>query len=98
MLKSGYQSSELYDELWQTILSGNVFRGIMVNRKKNGDVFYAEKTITPLRDADGRITHFISNDRDITERRRLQLQLQQTQRLDALGKLAAEWHTISTIS
>jgi two-component system, cell cycle sensor histidine kinase and response regulator CckA len=88
MLKSGHQSSELYHELWQTILSGNVLRGIMVNRKKNGDVFYAEKTIPPLRDADGRITHFISNDRDITERRRLELQLQQTQRLDAIGKLA----------
>jgi two-component system, cell cycle sensor histidine kinase and response regulator CckA len=88
MLKSGHQSSELYHQLWQTILSGNVFRGIMVNRKKNGDVFYAEKTITPLRDTDGRITNFISNDRDITERRRLELQLQQAQRLDAIGKLA----------
>jgi signal transduction histidine kinase/ActR/RegA family two-component response regulator len=60
----------------------------MVNRKKSGDVFVAEKTITPLRDNDGRITHFISNDRDITERRRMENQLQQAQKMDAIGKLA----------
>ena len=60
----------------------------MVNRKKNGDVFVAEKTITPLRDSDGTITHFISNDRDITDRRRLENQLQQAQKMDAIGRLA----------
>ena len=60
----------------------------MVNRKKNGDVFVAEKTVTPLRDGDGRITHFISNDRDITDRRRMENQLQQAQKMDAIGRLA----------
>ena len=88
VLKSGQQAAKLYKELWQTILSGNVFRCTMVNRKKNGDVFVAEKTVTPLRDNDGRITHFISNDRDITDRRRMENQLQQGQKMDAIGKLA----------
>jgi two-component system, cell cycle sensor histidine kinase and response regulator CckA len=88
VLKSGQQSSEIYKELWQTILSGNVYRCTMVNRKKNGDVFVAEKTITPLRDGDGRITHFISNDRDITDRRRMENQIQQAQKMDAVGRLA----------
>ena len=88
ILKSGQQNSELYGELWQTILAGNVFRCTMVNRKKNGDVFVAEKTITPLRDGEGRITHFISNDRDITDRRRMENQLQQAQKMDAIGRLA----------
>ncbi|MGH9504687.1 MAG: response regulator [Terriglobales bacterium] len=88
VLKSGQQTSELYKELWQTIISGNVFRCTMVNRKKNGDIFVAEKTITPLRDNEGTITHFISNDRDITDRRRLEDQLQQAQKMDAIGKLA----------
>jgi two-component system cell cycle sensor histidine kinase/response regulator CckA len=60
----------------------------MVNRKKSGDVFVAEKTVIPLRDNDGRITHFISNDRDITDRRRMENQLQQAQKMDAIGKLA----------
>jgi two-component system cell cycle sensor histidine kinase/response regulator CckA len=88
VLKSGQQSSEIYKELWQTILSGNVYRCTMVNRKKNGDVFVAEKTITPLRDNDGQITHFISNDRDITDRRRMENQIQQAQKMDAVGRLA----------
>jgi len=88
ILKSGQQPSEFYTELWQSILAGNVFRCTMVNRKKNGDVFVAEKTITPLRDGDGTITHFISNDRDITDRRRMENQLQQAQKMDAIGRLA----------
>ncbi len=88
ILKSGQQPSELYKELWQTILSGNVFRCTMVNRKKSGDAFVAEKTITPLRDGKGQITHFISNDRDITDQRRLENQLQQAQKMDAIGRLA----------
>jgi two-component system cell cycle sensor histidine kinase/response regulator CckA len=88
VLKSGQQTSELYRELWQTILAGNVFRCIMTNRKKNGETFVAEKTITPLRDNEGKLTHFISNDRDITDRRRLENQLQQAQKMDAIGRLA----------
>ena len=88
LLKSGQQSPELYQELWSTIMSGNVFRGVLANRKKSGEIFYAEKSITPVRDSDGKITHFISNDRDITERRRLEAQLQQAQKMDAIGKLA----------
>jgi len=88
ILKSGHQSKDMYEHLWQTILSGQVYRGIMVNRKKNGDLYYVEKTITSLRDSDGSITNFISNDRDITERRRLESQLQQAQKMDAIGKLA----------
>jgi two-component system cell cycle sensor histidine kinase/response regulator CckA len=88
VLKSDLQTPELYKELWQTVLSGNVFRCTMVNRKKNGDVFVAEKTITPLRDGEARITHFISNDRDITDRRRMENQIQQAQKMDAVGRLA----------
>ena len=88
ILKSGHQLPSLYRELWETVLAGEVFRGVLANRKKNGEVFYAEKTITPLHDNAGKITHFISNDRDITERRRLEAQLHSSQRMDAVGKLA----------
>jgi two-component system cell cycle sensor histidine kinase/response regulator CckA len=88
VLKSGQHQSEFYKEMWETILAGHVFRGVMINHKKNGETFVVEKTITPLRDAEGRISHFISNDRDISERRRLESQLQMAHKMDAIGRLA----------
>ena len=88
ILKSGEQSVETYQEMWTTILSGNVFRGILVNRKKSGDLYYVEQSICPVRDTDGHITHFISNGRDLTDRLRLEAQLLQAQKMDAIGRLA----------
>jgi two-component system, cell cycle sensor histidine kinase and response regulator CckA len=88
ILKSEQQASDLYEEMWNTVRSGNVFRGIMMNRKKNGETLIIEKVLTPLRDGSGEITHFISTFRDITERRRLESELQQSQKMDAIGRLA----------
>src|SRR5437868_15313925 len=88
LLKSAEQAPEIYGELWATVLSGKVFRGTLANCKKNGDIFYLEKTITPISDTEGNITHFICNDRDITERRKLEAQLRQAQKMDAIGQLA----------
>jgi len=88
ILKSGEQGPEFYQEMWKTILAGNVFRGILVNRKKNGDLYYVEESICPVRDPDGQITHFIANGRDLTERLRLEAQLLQAQKMDAIGRLA----------
>lgn len=88
ILRSGEQGPEVYQELWKTILSGEVYRGILVNRKKNGDQYFVEETICPVRDASGQVTHFISNGRDLTERVRLEAQLLQAQKMDAIGRLA----------
>jgi PAS domain S-box-containing protein len=74
ILKSGAQSPDYYRELWSTILRGDPFRGTTVNRKKNGDLYHAEQTITGIRDREGKITHFVSVLKDMTERRRLQEQ------------------------
>jgi PAS domain S-box-containing protein len=68
ILKSGEQNSDFYRDLWKSILAGNVYRGIFVNRTKKGDLLYVEQTICPVRDPGGEITHFISNARDLTER------------------------------
>jgi PAS domain S-box-containing protein len=88
ILKSGEQGPEVYQEMWRTILAGNVFRGILVNRKKNGELYYVEESICPIRDGDGQVTHFVSNGRDLTERLRLEAQLLQAQKMDAIGRLA----------
>lgn len=68
ILKSGKHPEEFYEKMWATISAGDTFRGLVINKKKNGDTFYEEKTISPLKNADGNITHFVSNGRDITER------------------------------
>ena len=88
ILKSGQQDSGTFRELWETIVSGNVYRNILLNQKKNGDLYYLEQNISPVRDAQGNITHFISNGRDLTERLGLEAQLLQAQKMDAIGRLA----------
>ncbi len=88
ILKSGEQGVEIYQDMWKTILTGNVFRGILVNRKKHGELYFVEESICPVRDGAGLITHFISNGRDLTERLRLEAQLSQSQKMDAIGQLA----------
>jgi PAS domain S-box-containing protein len=69
ILKSGRQDEAFYQRMWGTLLAGEIFRGALVNLKKNGEPYWEEKTITPVLDEHGKVRHFISNDRDITERR-----------------------------
>ena len=88
ILKSEQQAGELYEEMWNTVLSGNVFRGIVMNRKKSGETLIIEKALTPLRDGNRQITHFISTGHDITEHRKLESDLRQAQKMDAIGRLA----------
>lgn len=81
ILKSDTQDDDYYKKLWETILAGNVFRAESVNRKKNGDLYHAEQTITPIRNEGGSITHFVSNCKDITERKRAEEELRKSQTL-----------------
>ncbi len=67
VLKSGKHQPNYYDRLWRTILGGEPFRDVFINRRKDGALYYEEKTITPLKDANGTISHFISTGKDITE-------------------------------
>jgi len=78
ILKSGKHDKSLYENLWGTILSGQIFRGVLVNMKKDGDLFYEEKTITPVRDMQENITHFVSTGKDTTERMRAEKELEKS--------------------
>jgi len=80
ILKSGRHSPLFYRDLWKTILSGKPFQATIINKKKNGELFYSEKTITPLLDDDGAITHFVSTDKDITDRKLAEQHSQSIQR------------------
>src|SRR5262249_23857676 len=75
-------------ELWATILSGKAFSATFINKKKSGKCYHEEKIITPVRDADGVITNFISTGKDITDRIELEERLLQAQKLEAVGRLA----------
>jgi diguanylate cyclase (GGDEF)-like protein/PAS domain S-box-containing protein len=70
LLKSGRHNEQFFQTLWQTIIDGRAFHAVFINRKKSGELYYEEKIITPIKDAAGVITHFVSAGRDITERRR----------------------------
>ncbi|MBW2435352.1 MAG: PAS domain S-box protein, partial [Deltaproteobacteria bacterium] len=69
VLKSGDLPQSFYKELWDTILSGNIWRGEFKNRKKNGAEFWESASISPIFDDDGEITHFVAVKEDITERK-----------------------------
>ena len=88
MLKSGQHSRQFYEQLWDTVLHGRVWQGELVNKRKDGSCYIEEQTITPVYGASGQITHFIAVQRDVTERRRLEEQLRQTNKLEAVGRLA----------
>jgi PAS domain S-box-containing protein len=70
LVKSGLQAPEFYARMWSTILSGEVWRGEIVNRKKDGSLYTEEMTITPVKDDRGDITHFIAVKQDISDRTR----------------------------
>ncbi len=70
ILKSGNVPPETYRSLWQTITAGGVWRGELQNKKKNGELFWEDAQIAPIKDGVGRITHFVAVKEDITERKK----------------------------
>lgn len=66
-LKSGMHDEAFYRQLWQNLLHGMPFNDIFINRRKNGDLYYEAKTITPVRDERGDVTHFVATGKDITD-------------------------------
>lgn len=88
LLQSDQHDRDFYANLWPTILAGRVWRGEMINRRKDGSLYPEDQTITPVRDARGEITHFISIKQDITERKRLEEQFLQAQKMEVVGHLA----------
>jgi len=87
LLKSGRQGPGFHENLWKTILAGEVFNDVLINRRKDGSLYYEEKTITPIKDADGRVTHFVATGKDITERMQTQERLAFMAQHDPLTEL-----------
>lgn len=78
ILKSGEMPSDAYRELWTTITSGREWRGEFHNRRKDGSLYWEYASISPIRDADGSITHYLAVKEDVTDRKNAEAQLKQS--------------------
>ncbi len=89
LLKSGRQDPAYYRELWRTILAGEVWRGELLNRRKDGSLYLDQMSITPVRDATGVVTNFIAIKADISENRATQSALQSSEtRFEEVQRIA----------
>jgi diguanylate cyclase (GGDEF)-like protein/PAS domain S-box-containing protein len=84
ILKSGYTSPEAYRELWQTIKSGKTWKGEFLNKKKNGDLYWEQATISPVLGPDGKILNFLAIKEDITEQKQMAAELKRLATTDPL--------------
>jgi PAS domain S-box-containing protein len=96
ILKSGHQPPEFYQEMWETISEGREWGGEIQNLRKNGELYWERATISAIRDEKGQITHYVTVNEDITERKQAEAQHQEeeaqsqlAQKLQSVGMLAA---------
>ena len=88
ILESGQHDQAFFDEMWGNLRNGKTWTGKFINRKKNGELFTEEASISPVFDSDGKIINFVAAKRDITYELELEQQLWQSQKMEAIGQLA----------
>jgi two-component system, LuxR family, sensor kinase FixL len=96
ILRSGMHNAEFYSRLWETIRRGKMFQDDVINRRKDGTLFYGRMSILPVRDAAANSTYFISTLRDLTQQRLVEEetrkrdeQVAHTARLNIIGEMVA---------
>jgi diguanylate cyclase (GGDEF)-like protein/PAS domain S-box-containing protein len=75
LLKSGKHNDAFYDHLWSIIKGGQVFRDIIINKRKDGTLYYEEQTITPILDDHNKIVAYVSTGKDVTKRQEMEEEL-----------------------
>ncbi|HMP72329.1 MAG TPA: PAS domain S-box protein [Kiritimatiellia bacterium] len=88
LLKSGFHDKAFYRDLWQTITSGETWKGRLINRRKDGSLYTEEASISPIFNKQGCIEYFVAAKSDITHQLSLDAQLVQAQKLESIGRLA----------
>ncbi len=88
ILKSGQHDDAFYKELWETVLAGKTYSNVLANKKKDGQLYYEELTISPMFDDDGIIQNFVATGKDITQRIQMEEQLKQYATTDELTRLS----------
>ena len=71
ILKSGQTPAETFETMWSTLSDGRVWQGDLINKRKDGQIYHETSVISPIRQADGRVTHFLAIKEEVTEKRRL---------------------------
>ncbi|MCC3144661.1 EAL domain-containing protein [Halanaerobium sp. Z-7514] len=98
LFKSGKHDDEFYKNLWETIKSGEVFNDVIINKKKNGELFYSEQTITPIKNSQGEIVNFISVGKDITQNEKLKQKIEYISNYDLKFSLPNRKAIVSKIN
>jgi len=89
LLRSGTESEAFYEAIWQRILSGEVYSGGFVGKRKDGSLFDQELTVWPVHNRDGELVHIVGMRRDVTEKTRTEQALRISERMASVGTLAA---------
>lgn len=90
ILNSGEHDDAFYEELWETILDGDVWHGEVINERKDGSHFTVDQTIAPITDGDGEITGFVAINRDVSQLKAYRAELEaQNERLSQYGQTVA---------
>ena len=87
ILSSGKKSQEEYKEFWETITSGNEWRGEFHNQRKDGSLYWEFASISPIRDTDGKISNFLAIKEDITNLKNIEADLRRAKKMEAVGQL-----------
>jgi len=88
MLHSGVHDEIFYQEIWDILLTKNVWRGVIINKKKNGEQLVERNTIAPILDDNGEIVNFVAIKYDVSKEMALERQLRQSQKMEAIGTMA----------
>jgi PAS domain S-box-containing protein len=88
ILKSGEHDFKFYEKMWGSLLEKGVWSGQLINRKKDGTMFWEDATISPIYNGEGQITNFVAVKRDISKEKSLERQLRQAMKMEAIGALA----------
>ena len=88
ILKSGKQEEEFYRQMWLALEKGEVWRGYLTNKRKDGSLYEESAVISPVRDASGRVINYVAVKRDMTDERELERRLRTVQRMEAVGTMA----------
>ncbi|MBF0553072.1 MAG: response regulator [Nitrospirae bacterium] len=87
-LKSGRTDPEVYADLWETIKAGEVWQGELLNKRKDGRLYWNSITVSPIRDVDAVITHYLSVNEDITNRKEVEEALRKAKEASEVANAA----------